>query len=149
MRFARAPRNPLMGLRGFLSWGYEASKMKMRTLISPNQSLRREIPHSTPLRARASLVVRAPLVNSHVPASTQGPIRLPHVRQPARSPAPRLPRPDGIGPGNPVPTDDQWEALDNIDEFELMIGAATTIISHLARCRYAIEGPSGQGGRAH
>ena len=23
MRFARAPRNPLMGLRGFLSWGYE------------------------------------------------------------------------------------------------------------------------------
>ena len=33
MRFARAPRNPLMGLPGFLSWGYEGSKMKLRTLL--------------------------------------------------------------------------------------------------------------------
>ena len=32
MRFARAPCNPLTGLRGFLSWGYEGPKMKMRTL---------------------------------------------------------------------------------------------------------------------
>ena len=47
---------------------------------------------------------------------------------PARGPAPQHPRPDDIGPGSPVPTDDQCEALDNIDEFELMIGAATTII---------------------
>ena len=32
MRFSGVPRNPLMGLRGFLSWGYEGSKMKLRTL---------------------------------------------------------------------------------------------------------------------
>jgi len=62
-------------------------------------------------------------------------MRLPHVRQPARSPAPRPPRPDGIGPGDPVPTNEQWEALDNIDEFELMIGAATTIIDIPAAVR--------------
>ena len=34
-----------------------------------------------------------------------------------------------------MPTDDQWEALDNIDEFELMIGAATTIIDIPAAVR--------------